>query len=872
MRIARRFLKITLWSLGIIIALLIIGILLVTTVFKKDVKEAIEAQIEQQVNADIYASEDDFSLSIFSNFPDITAQLKNFGVVGKDDFEGDTLVKMDEFAITIDLWSLFGDTYKVEGILLDKPVILAKVDKAGKANWDIYIPSEEQVAPEPEEEVKPMVLKVKEWEIRDGVVIYDDRAGDMYAEIRGLNHTGSALIAEKYDLVTSTSIAEFTYEMEGLAYLAEKPLESELTLHIDMTDTTRMLLSFDETSNFVKLADFEIDFAGWFAMTDEAMEMDITYAAKENTFASLFSLVPGVFLEDMAGMKLDGTITFDGYVKGNYTEETLPGFGLKLLVDKGLFQYPDLPTAVTGIGVDLSVDCKDGVIDETIIDLKKFVANLGGNLISARLRMAGLTVIALDAAANAKVDLATLTKMVPMEDTDLKGLIDLKVAANGVYNEASGELPAVSGGLKITDLIYKSADLPQGLTIPAAAMDLTPEAFTISQFDGTVGKSDFALTGKISNYLGYAFGEADPVLRGQMNLNSNVMDINEFMGDETEEVAATPEEEVALEVVGVPENIDFTFASKIADVKYSTWDMKNLVGTILVRDQRVSLLQGTGFDLFGGRVTASGFYDTKNIEKPEYDFVFGIASMKIQQAYEAFAPVRKYLPAAEKMAGSFSTDFKIGGLLGQDMMPIYETLTGGGIVKLQNASVSNLKALDAIQQATKLDNLNNVTLGNTAIKTQIVNGKLFVEQFPVKLGNVNSTVEGSTGITGALDYLVGMDVPAGQIGTQLNSQLSNLGVSNAGGSTVHLDLKMGGTIEDPKPTLLSNNAKQEAKDALEEKAKEEVEKAKEQVKEKVEEKKEEVKEEATEKVEEKKEEAKEKGKEKAKEKIKGFGF
>ena len=100
---------------GGLFVVLIAAAIIIPIVFKDDIKAEIDKVIAQQVNADVNFSADDFGLSLFSDFPNVSAELNNFSIVGKEPFKGDTLTSIKSFQVSIDLMSvLFGDEMKID--------------------------------------------------------------------------------------------------------------------------------------------------------------------------------------------------------------------------------------------------------------------------------------------------------------------------------------------------------------------------------------------------------------------------------------------------------------------------------------------------------------------------------------------------------------------------------------------------------------------------------------------------------------------------------------------------------------------------------------------------------------------------------------
>jgi hypothetical protein len=179
-----------------------------------------------------------------------------------------------------------------------------------------------------------------------------------------------------------------------------------------------------------------------------------------------------------------------------------------------------------------------------------------------------------------------------------------------------------------------------------------------------------------------------------------------------------------------------------------------------------------------------------------------------------------------------STDFKIGGQLAQDMMPVYSTLTGGGVIKILQAVLENAPVLSAVEKVTRLNNLSPAQLRDIVMQAEIKDGRIHFQPFDVKLGNYAMNVGGSNGVDGTLDYKVKMDIPAGAVGAQVNNALAQLtGKPVANAETITLNLNVGGTGKQPKIGLAGSSAaggtvQETVKEAVKERVTAEVDKAK----------------------------------------------
>jgi hypothetical protein len=911
-------------GIGILLLVVVAAAFIIPIVFKNDIKAAIDKELAKSINADVIFDVNNFDLTLFSNFPNVTVEVKELGVFNRAPFEGTPLFVVEEFEVELNLKELvFGDQLRVKGITLVRPQINIKVLQDGKANYDITYPSTE----EPQattEEGGSFSFGIDHWAIIGGHITYDDQSLPFLASIKGLNHSGSGDFNEKeFDLITKTSIDSLTIKYDGTEYLTNKYAELNATLGIS-EEYTR----FTFKDNSTKLNDFALSMEGWFKMNEKDYGMDIQFSSPENTFKSLLSLVPGIYTKDFGSIETKGELSFSGFVKGTLSDTQMPAFNMAMNVKDAMFKYPDLPTAISNINMDLLVDNKTGVIESTLVDLKKLHLEFGSNPVDARVLIENLKDYRMDANVKAALNLAELGKMFPMDGLEMKGAFAIDANAKGVYDSIKKIMPAVSatmslsngymkssefpipledlhfnasaqntsgkmaetlinvkdfvmlmdgekftanlilqnlddytwdlkanGGIdleKITkifpvegmtlagkvkadietkgkysdlnagkyerlptsgtaslkDFKYNTADLP-AVTISQADAIFDPKKIEIKNTTGTIGKSDFDVSGSISSYIGYLFGSE--TIKGNMTFNSTLLDLNEFMTDT--EAPATTTEPTPYGVVPVPQNIDFVLHSNLKTVKMMDYTMTNVNGDVIVKDG-IANLNAVKFNMLGGAFAVNGTYNTKDINHPLYDLGVKIESLSIQQAASSFSIVKTYAPIAGLVSGSFGTDFKISGELGQDMMPKMNTVNGAGLIKVAQAALTQSKLVSGITSLTKLDNSDQVTLKDVLMSAAIKDGALTVKPFDVKFGEYKTNISGSTGLDGSINYLLKMNIPAGKLGSQLQGFINKNTGSNNSTSEIPVTIALGGNYNDPKTSLLMEEQKQQVTEAV----------------------------------------------------------
>ncbi|TXK51345.1 hypothetical protein FVR03_03810 [Pontibacter qinzhouensis] len=908
---------------AIFFIVLVAAAILVPILFKDKIKQAVDKQIAQNIHATVIYETDDISLSLFRDFPDVSLGIDNLTVVGQDSFQTDTLAIIPSFRLGLNLMSVIsGDELKVNKVVLQEPKIRLVVLESGKANWDIFI-SDTTAAPA-DTAASDFKMAIKGWNINNGTLYYDDLSIPFGLAMYGINHSGSGDFEQSvFDMDSKTTAERFTMTYDGVNYIQNATLNADVTLEMNLE---KALYTFK--NNNISVNEFPFQFAGSILMPADDIDLDLTFKATETDFRNVLSVVPGMYTEDFKNIKTEGKLSFDGYLKGRLNDSLMPGFGTDLKIAEGYFKYPDLPQAARNINVDMSIDNKDGNLDNTNILVRQFHLDLGKNPVDAKVSVQGLETMLVDGNVKASIDLDEITKVFPVDGMTLRGLLKVDATAKGTYSETkmpvvnadmrltngyvkSKDFPApiqnlnvvanilnttgntddtriniqnfnmnldgeplegrvlvqgidkpafdanikgildltkltkifpledmtvsgrinanvaakgkmsdieaekynnvtANGSMAISNLEFVSKDMPQGIKINSANAVFNNERIDLQNMSGYLGKSDIQASGSISNYLGYALAD-DQSLRGTFNLASNKFNVNEWMVDEN---TGQPVPETEAGVVEVPGNLDITLNIDAKQVVYDNLNLSNMSGKVLVKD-KVARLQQVSFNTLGGSFVTSGSYNTQNLQKPLFDFNLDIKNLKFKEAFNAFNTIKAVAPIAGLLEGTFSTKFNFAGELGQDMMPIFSTLDGAGVIEVIKAAVRDVKIVDKISSLTNFEELKNFVVENKKIDAQIVDGSLVVKPFDLKIGNVDMTVGGSNNVNGNIDYVTALNVPTGKVGQQLNSRLTSLiGSDVKAAERVTLNLNIGGTLTDPRVSLAGGSAKGQAKEAV----------------------------------------------------------
>jgi hypothetical protein len=598
-------------------------------------------------------------------------------------------------------------------------------------------------------------------------------------------------------------------------------------------DMPKFKFTFKE--NELTMNDLLLGFDGYFAMPGNDMDMDFKFKTKKAEFKSFLSLIPGIYTKDFENVKTTGTLALDGFVKGIYNEKMMPGFGVKVLIDKAMFKYPSLPKPVTNIYVNVDIKNKDGVPDHTLIDLNKMHFEMAQNPVDIKMHVATpVSDPALNGEIKGKIDLTSVKDFIPLEsDQKLSGTIISDVTMNGrmsSIDKKEYEKFNAKGQIIIMDMNYQSKDISYPVTIDKAYFNFTPQVVELSAFDGKLGKSDMHASGKIENFLGYMF--KDDLIKGAFSFNSSFMDLNELSGS-TEETASQPAAaDTATGVAKVPANVDFTLDAKIAKLLYDNMTITNVDGIITIKDSKMSM-NNIKLNTLGGAMVMNGSYDTKNETKPHTDLDLSITDFDIPQTYKTFNTVEKLAPIAKYAKGRFSTTIKFAGDLDNKMDMILATLGGYGKLVTKGVEISGFEPFNKVADAIKMEKYKRLLLNNTNISFLFKDGKVNVEPFDFKIGGAAVNVFGSNGFDQTINYTMGFDIPRAELGSAANNAVNGLlaqantkGANLSVGEMVKINAIIGGTVMKPTVKIDMKDAAKGAVNDLKDQAKAELDKQK----------------------------------------------
>jgi hypothetical protein len=774
------------------LVLLLAFLAAVPLLFRDRVVARVKAQVDGSVEARVDWSS--AGLTLVRSFPNLALRLDDLVVTGVDRFEGDTLVSVQRFRLVLDAWSVVrsvrgGEPIIVRSIDMTRPDVRLVVLEDGAANWDIT-GSDPAVD---DRDARPLSLKLRKLEIRDGAFSMDNREAGLNASLVGVRQSlRGDFGASTFTIATRTHADAVSVRFAGVPYLAGVRLDIDADVDADLAAGRYTI-----RRNELRLNDLVLAVTGIVTTAADSVGIDVAFNSPRSEFAEILSLLPAIYTRDFATIQTSGTMSVAGNVRGGYGPDRFPALALRAQVENGTFRYPDLPLPAEGIFLDLSIENPGGDIDSTTVNLDRIRVVIGGEPVEGSFVMR-TPVSDPDIAfrLTGRADLADVGRTIKLADVErMAGVVTADASMRARLShleERQYDRVSADGTVSVTQFVMAGSELPHDVFIEDALLRLTPQHAELASFNGRIGASDIALTGQLDNLVGFLLRDGD--LRGQARLTSKVLDLNEWRSDD------------AARAIPVPGRIDFTLDAAVARLAFDELDIRDARGSLRVHDQRLTL-DGFSMNMLGGAVAMTGYYETTQPDRPTFDMDLRMTELDVPSAFAGLGSVQAFAPVARYASGTVSADVRMTGALGLDMAPVYSGLTGRGTFEAMGLSLEGFPALAQLADVLKVEQLRSPSIEGVTSTFEIHDGRMHVRPFNVRMGEMGMHVSGSNGIDQTLQYTLVLDLPRSVLGAEANRAITGLvaqtaraGLDLQAAERVSMGVQLGGTVGNPSVT------------------------------------------------------------------------
>ena len=796
--------------LGIVILVLVIALIAAPFLFKSQLEDLLKRSINENLNATVDWEE--FDLSLFSSFPKAALQIKNFSVINKEPFAGDTLASGQVLQLDMGVMQLFktssGKPIAVDAIQLDDAFVNIKVDSLGNANYDIAKETTNTSGDTLADNSGSFKFDVQHYELNNSRINYLDQSTNTYLRLTEVNHEGDGDFSAAISNLNTKTDALASFDLDGVNYLNNNKISLDAVIEMNLPEQR---YTFKE--NRALINKLPLVFEGYVQINETNNEMDLSFKTPSSDFKNFLAVIPEVYAKNLDGVTTTGDFTVNGRINGVVDETHIPRLNIEIQSDNASFKYPDLPKKVEDITIDTRIVNETGLLEDTYLSLNNLNFRIDQDVFNAKGRIDRLTTNPLiDLALKGKLNLANLDKAYPLElDQDINGMLSVDMTTNfdmqSVEKEQYQNIKS-SGTAALKDFSYVSPELPNPLTISETNLTFNPGTVTLQNLDAKTGKTDISANGSIDNLIPFLVAKQN--LKGRFTVKSNTIDLADFsvVDDPAKTEASTADSKAtsAEAAIKIPSFLDAGIDFTAGKVIYDNITLTNVKGNLSVADEtaRLNNIQSA---VFGGKIALDGNVSTKNAT-PTFGMDLSLNDVSISQSFEGLEMLQQLAPIAQALQGALNTTINLKGNLNNDLTPVLTSLAGNALAQLLTVEVDpeKMKLLNLLNGKLDFINLNKLDLSNLKTQFSFENGLVTVKPFDFDVEGVNVAISGTHSLENTMNYKVDLDVPGTFLGAKLGGTLASLSKQDLESYTVDLPISLTGTFTNPQIAVNTQQA------------------------------------------------------------------
>ncbi|MDR0227733.1 MAG: AsmA family protein [Flavobacteriaceae bacterium] len=411
-----------------IVSFLLILLLIIPVFFADTISDAVKETVKKNIKGDIeFASID---LSFYKHFPLLTVSIEKPIIQGVqvDSIAQKSLLMADNIALGVDVMSLLKEKMVLNAVYVDNPALNVIVNQEGKANYDIFIETDDK-----ETDDEPLDLLIDRIDIKRANVLYRDDSSNVHIKALGFDYLGQGDMSSAIFLLKSMArIDSFDFVFDGVHYVKEKPILGKLVTKVD----TKALRFVFEKNN-LKIKELPVDFKGEFGFVEGGYDMHFDIKTDDAKLDQLLSILPPEYQGWLDNTSMTGDVSGKFLLDGKYiaADSIAPIVDLGLTVKNGIIKNASVNSPIRDFNLAMKYTMKDLNPEHGILNVDKFNFSLDGGNTEGNLIVEGIAAPVINTKITSNLNLELFQKTIGLTKFDLKGIVDLNLEATGKFEQ-----------------------------------------------------------------------------------------------------------------------------------------------------------------------------------------------------------------------------------------------------------------------------------------------------------------------------------------------------------------------------------------------------------------------------------------------------
>jgi hypothetical protein len=323
----------------------------------------------------------------------------------------------------------------------------------------------------------------------------------------------------------------------------------------------------------------------------------------------------------------------------------------------------------------------------------------------------------------------------------------------------------VKGFVDMDNGIIAMSALTYPLEIPSIKMNFDPEVMDIKESKLRINRSDFSLSGTLSNVLSYF--KKDSLLRGNFNFISNTTDVRQLMnlssglGESAENSmnkTAPKTDTVAAPSTGpymVPKGIDILLRASIKNATIGSDTAKNIIGDVRVKDGTL-ILDGLRFTTPAAKMQLTMMYRTPR-KNHLYAYIdYHMLDVQIESLLKMIPDIDSIMPMLKSFKGKGEFHLAAETYLDSLYAPKKSTIRAASYIRGQDLVLMDGSTFSEISKKLKFNKKTTNKVDSLSVEFTVFKQEIDIYPFLIVMDKYKAVIGGRHNMDMSFDYNISL--------------------------------------------------------------------------------------------------------------------
>jgi len=595
---AMKFFRRSLIFLGLIWLLFCVAGAVLVYLYQDQLVARFINEANKRVGTPIQAN--NIQASWWKKFPDVSIVLNQVVIDGSLPGTTDTLALAEHIYCTFNVWDIIKGNWIVDQIHMEQGKLFLVQTELGDNNFTI-------ITRDSLSKNEDAGFKLEKITLNDISIVYLDLLRKQ--EYRLQTHELAASLASAqqiYDIDVNGSVTSEALMIGTRAYFENKPLVIQGNIRYQQNEKkweiSQTEISLDQSTFLVN---------GYYQGQDNSLDFNVK--GHDTNVKTILSLLPAQFAGKFSKYRSTGDLYFDGRLNGSVAEGKTLELGIEFGTRNASFLHPNYKKGIEEVYLTGSYySPQSDQLSQAVLTLKNVKGTMEGRSFSGNLEIHNLEQYHIIGDFEGSFDLNSWQQfMPPGKVSDANGEMTADIKFNGpvkyLQTASSMDKFKTSGEILIRDLNFNLS----GYRLPFKNFNghflFNGRDLAISDFTGTIGNSDFQLSGFFKNIIAFLFSKNQPI-GIEADLKVHNLDLDELLTGHSKARDKTVIGKQSYTLFEINPRLELIFDCEVDKLKFRRFRGHDIKGKLDISNQ-IAVGKQISFNTLGGSIVMNGRID-----------------------------------------------------------------------------------------------------------------------------------------------------------------------------------------------------------------------------------------------------------------------